>query len=93
MTVPEVEVPTERCSEPPPPPDPLLELDAVDRGVAVSPELVELDELDAVRCAAATAGTARANATANETTLRGDVAMVISNACTSNSTATQSTRK
>ena len=61
-----------------PPPDP--ELDAVDRGAAVSPVLVELDEPDAVRCAAARAGTASANATANETTLRGDVAMVSSRA-------------
>ena len=59
-----------------PPPEPVVELDPVVRGAAVSPELVELDELEAVRCAAARAGTAKANATANGTRLRGEVAMV-----------------
>jgi ATP-dependent HslUV protease subunit HslV len=63
------------------------------RGTATSPVLDDVDELDAVRCAAAKAGTAKANATANETTLRGDVAIVISITGTSNSTATRTGRK
>ena len=81
----ELDEPTERSPELLPPPEPLLELDAVDRGVACSPELVELDELEAVRRAAARAGTANANATANETRLRGDVAMMLSPERTSKS--------
>jgi hypothetical protein len=44
--------------------------------VACSPELVELEEPEAVRWAAARAGTASANATAKETTLRGEVAIL-----------------